>query len=257
LLDNWSKPVSISNQINTLSNESYPFLLLDGVTLFYASDSEESLGGYDIFMTRYSANSKTYLNSENIGMPFNSPYNDYMMVINELNKIGWFATDRNQVKDSIVIYQFEYNDPKKYFRSEDLEEQRQVARLAKYRKLDNIDFSNQTSTQINVKNKTPDCSDFVLVINDSTRYDCLEQIQSETALNKIKEWLIIKENQSQRKNELDKLRNDYALTENEDQKQKLKEKIISNEQQYFETEVILKNKLIEATNEEIKFIRIN
>ena len=33
---------------------------------------------------------------ENVGMPFNSPYNDYMYVIDEFNDLGWFASDRYQ-----------------------------------------------------------------------------------------------------------------------------------------------------------------
>ena len=33
----------------------------------------------------------TYLVPENVGMPFNSPYNDYMYVIDEYNNLGWFA----------------------------------------------------------------------------------------------------------------------------------------------------------------------
>ena len=36
--------------------------------------------GYDIFVTRYNTNTYSYLMPENVGMPFNSPYNDYMSV---------------------------------------------------------------------------------------------------------------------------------------------------------------------------------
>ncbi|NCU32725.1 MAG: tetratricopeptide repeat protein, partial [Candidatus Moranbacteria bacterium] len=113
LLDEWSKPVSISKNINTAANENYPFLLLDGLTLYYASDGEGSLGGYDIFYTRYSPPAKDYLNPENVGFPFNSTANDYMMVIDDLQKSGWFATDRHQPGGKIVIYRFEINQPKK------------------------------------------------------------------------------------------------------------------------------------------------
>ena len=36
------------------------------------------MGGYDIFVTRYNSDTDNYLNPENVGMPFNSPFNDYM-----------------------------------------------------------------------------------------------------------------------------------------------------------------------------------
>ena len=94
LLDEWSKPVSISNIINSRANENYPFLLADGVTIYFASDGANSIGGYDLFITRLNPSTDSYLAPENIGMPFNSPFNDYMMVIDEQRKLGWFATDR-------------------------------------------------------------------------------------------------------------------------------------------------------------------
>lgn len=39
-------------------------------------------------------------------MPFNSPANDYLYVIDEQAQIGWFVTDRNQPADSVCIYRF-------------------------------------------------------------------------------------------------------------------------------------------------------
>ena len=69
----------------------------DGITLYYASDGEGSLGGYDIFVTRYDSENGNYLRPDNIGMPFNSPANDYMYAIDEFNNIGWFASDRYQL----------------------------------------------------------------------------------------------------------------------------------------------------------------
>lgn len=55
-------------------------------------------GRYDIFVTRYNTNTDSYLTPENVGMPFNSPYNDYMYVIDEYNNLGWFASDRFQAR---------------------------------------------------------------------------------------------------------------------------------------------------------------
>ena len=51
-------------------------------------------------------NTDTYLAPENVGMPFNSPYNDYMYVIDEFNNLGWFASDRYQPEDKVCIYVF-------------------------------------------------------------------------------------------------------------------------------------------------------
>lgn len=85
---------------------AYPFMLSDGTTLYYAAQDENSLGGYDIYVTRYNPDTKQYLKAENIGMPFNSPANDYLYVIDETTNLGWFATDRRQPNDKVCIYLF-------------------------------------------------------------------------------------------------------------------------------------------------------
>lgn len=83
---------------------AWPFLMADGVTLYFANDGDESLGGYDIFMTR--RNEDGYLQPQNIGMPYNSPYDDYLLAIDETTGAGWWATDRNHIPGKVTIYVF-------------------------------------------------------------------------------------------------------------------------------------------------------
>lgn len=85
---------------------SYPFMMPDGVTLYFAAEGPESLGGYDIFMTRRSELGDDYLQPQNLGMPYNSPANDYMLAIDEAAGIGWWATDRNAPEGKVTIYEF-------------------------------------------------------------------------------------------------------------------------------------------------------
>jgi hypothetical protein len=89
-------------------NANYPFMLADGMTLYFASDGEGSIGGYDIFMSRRSDNG--FLQAQNVGMPFNSPADDYMLAIDETHGIGWWATDRNHIPGKVTIYVFEQPD---------------------------------------------------------------------------------------------------------------------------------------------------
>lgn len=86
-------------------NAEYPFMLSDGLTLYYAADGDASLGGYDIFLTRQDDDG-TFLQPQNIGMPFNSPYDDYLLAIDETTGAGWWATDRNQIPGKVTIYVF-------------------------------------------------------------------------------------------------------------------------------------------------------
>lgn len=132
--DEWGTPVQLNSQgldRHGDKQQNYPFMLNDGATLYYAAKGDESIGGYDIFMTRYDAEEKTYLAPENIGMPFNSPANDYLFVIDEFNNLGWFVTDRNTSADSVCIYTFIPNESRKIYDSEAIgsEKLRMLARL--------------------------------------------------------------------------------------------------------------------------------
>ena len=105
----WDKPVALFDYAGIFGDNngswvSYPFLMSDGVTLYFAADGDNSLGELDIFISR--RDNDGFLQPSNIGMPYNSPYNDYLYAIDEENKLGWWATDRNQLKDSVTIYTF-------------------------------------------------------------------------------------------------------------------------------------------------------
>lgn len=102
----WERPHTLGKNLSFGNGDSnYPFLMSDGVTLYFANNGDSSIGGYDIFMTRRD-DEQGFLNPQNIGMPFNSPYDDYMLAIDEINGVGWWATDRNRMEDSITIYKF-------------------------------------------------------------------------------------------------------------------------------------------------------
>lgn len=101
-------PVPLGANLSEGGNALFPFLMPDGVTLYFANDGENSLGGYDIFMTRRTDgdNGPEYFQPQNIGMPYNSPANDYMLAIDEASGLGWWATDRNAEPDKVTVYVF-------------------------------------------------------------------------------------------------------------------------------------------------------
>lgn len=98
-------PESIGESINEMGSTDYPFIQDDGMTIYFAAKGDQSLGGYDIFMTRRSADGEI-MNPQNIGMPYNSPFNDYMMVIDDARDLGWWASDRSGIPGKVTIYVF-------------------------------------------------------------------------------------------------------------------------------------------------------
>ena len=111
----WSRPQRLEGISEGIDEASYPFMLTDGVTFYFAGKGEESIGGYDIFMTRYDSRSGSFLKPENIGMPFNSEANDYMYAIDEANRIGYFVSDRRQPEGKVCIYIFIPSETRKTY----------------------------------------------------------------------------------------------------------------------------------------------
>lgn len=118
--DQWTKPVRAKGISDASAN--YPFLMPDGTTLYFAQKGENSIGGYDIFVTRYDSESGAFLRAENLGMPFSSTANDYLYAIDETNNLGYFVTDRRQPAGLVCIYVFMPNKTRKVYQSEDYTE---------------------------------------------------------------------------------------------------------------------------------------
>lgn len=97
-------PAPLAGDLGEGGSAMYPFLMPDGMTLYFANDGENSLGGLDIFMTR--RNDDGYFVPQNMGMPYNTPDNDFMLAIDETTGLGWWATDRNHIPGKISVYVF-------------------------------------------------------------------------------------------------------------------------------------------------------
>ena len=116
--NSWDKPKMLQIINNHDSEQGYPFILTDGITLYYAAKGPESYGGWDVFVTRYDHDSGKYLKAQNLGMPFNTEANDYLYVIDETTNTGYFATDRHHGPDSVCVYAFIPSDVHSSFSSE-------------------------------------------------------------------------------------------------------------------------------------------
>lgn len=184
LIDKWGDEKQLPLNINNPgSDNSFPFVLSDGATIYYASTNEESLGGYDIFVTRYNTNTDTYLAPEQMGMPFNSIYNDYLLVIDEYKGLGWFVSDRFQPEDKACIYLFIPDNTRSRVENEDIEEKRARAMITSIQdswKEENYSELIQLAYTETSGSSKPQ-KDFEFVINDNTVYYTLNDIKSSEA----------------------------------------------------------------------------
>lgn len=179
LLDLWGDTTFLSDVINTQNDENFPFEMSDGVTLYFASKGHDAIGGYDIFMSRFNSSTNDYTKPLNLGMPFNSPANDYMLVIDDLSRRGWFATDRYQHEDSVVVYRFIPNEHHCKLDTDDIEYCKAVAQLKLYRKVEA--FERDTLESVSRSREIAESIDFA--ISDDLMYRSVDQFRSIEAKN--------------------------------------------------------------------------
>ncbi len=245
LLDEWSKPESVSDIINTKANENYPFLLLDGVTIYFASDGDNSIGGYDLFVSRFRPETNTYFQPENIGMPYNSIYNDYMMVIDDIHQVGWFATDRFQPEGKVIIFSFIPNTKKTILQSEDSEYIRKAAQLQLFKKAKN--FNSDIIPQTSFADEDSAHKIF-FVVNDSVIYTDDNQFKTEETRNLWNELEKLNSQLNQKRIQLEQLRMQYS--QQEETQNELAPKILTLEKEISEMEDQLNTKTFELRNKE-------
>ena len=234
LLDGWDEKEPVES-LNDSCNLNFPFLMGDGTTLYFASDGEGTLGGYDIFVTRYDSEDDTYLRPSNVGMPFNSAANDYLYAIDELNNLGWFVTDRNQPTDTVCVYVFVPNETKQLYNYEATDPQviTDAATLRSIRTTwtDEAKVREARQRLAALKYAKDDESrkgDFHFIIDDSATYTSLDNFLSKEAKESYRKLMQTEKDLEQLKTTLAQKRKEYE-SENGLGKKKLEPSILDLE----------------------------
>ena len=219
----WSKPVKISEINDEFKNSDYPFLCSDGVTLFFGAKGPKSMGGYDIFMTRYNGDDGTWYEPENYGLPYNSTANDYLLAIDDYDQLGWLVTDRRQEEGKVCIYTFVPTTPRQNFENDDLTK-KQLNSFARILKIeDTWQFGNREAALKRVedlkKRNTQGkkvTSNINFVINDNVTYHSISEFKSSSAREKYKQLIALQDKYNQNIATLQQLRDDYAKNRTKD-----------------------------------------
>ena len=258
--EEWSKAQPLQGISEGISEASYPFMLADGITFYFAGKGEESIGGYDIFLTRYDSRSGSFLKPENIGMPFNSEANDYMFAIDELNQIGYFVSDRRQPEDQVCVYIFIPSDSRKTYDSSMYTEQQirdfaDITRIAdtwgdgQLRKnaLMRLEAINAQKPTAEVQQTTDNQQ--VIIINDHLTYSKASDFRSQKAAMLYKQLISARKQLDMLESELSKSR-DYFAKASDSERTSLRKEILSAEKELLQLNRQIKTLEKQTRNEE-------
>lgn len=266
-IDNsWSAPHPLRgiSETEAFQKVNYPYMMGDGQTFYFAAVSEEGLGGYDIYVTRYDTEENRFLHPANIGMPFNSEGNDYMYVIDEYNNLGWFATDRSQTEDSVCIYVFIPPATRRTYSAAGLS----MEDIESYARIDRIADTWTDSTALAdarqrlASIRTPQAhdsestADFHFVINDNLTYTRLSDFKAPGTPRQYQQLFTLQRQYQRLRSALGKAR-DYYATASREEREEIGPEILASEQRQHELYLEIRRLEKNIRNEENIFLTNN
>ncbi len=98
----WGNVENLGATINTKYEEDSPFILADGITLYFASQGHKTMGGFDIFSS--TIDEGFWSEPENIGYPINTTEDDifYFPIADE--KYAYYSSTKNNGLGEQDIY---------------------------------------------------------------------------------------------------------------------------------------------------------
>lgn len=214
------KSWSLAEKLPGLDNkeyllQNYPFLASDGITLYFSAEGLLSMGGRDIFMTSFDSDKGIWLQPQNYGLPFNSPANDYLLIIDDLDSLGWLVTDRRQPEGKVCVYTFVPTSVRQNFEVDGLSN----AMLKSYADIKSIKdtwkFGNRQTAMLRLKNirtkirKQQNKNNINFIINDKQIIRSVDDFKSDESRTLYKQLIEIKQIITEEEQQLQKQRIQY------------------------------------------------
>lgn len=209
----WSTPQALP-ELNIDDRDAiYPFMMADGFTLYYTLDDPEGIGAYDIMVVTRDQTDGSFMQPQNLGMPYNSPADDYLLAIDEQNGVGWFATRRTETEDNdlVTIYLYKVNDLRRNYDPDD-ENLADLALLRDWRQTQDpeADYSELIATVQAIDpsvRKRP--AEFHLPMDGGVIYEHFDDFNSNGAATLMKKYLSQKNKLEKLEDQLENMRRSY------------------------------------------------
>lgn len=104
----WGDPVNLGPNINGPMDEESPFVSIDNSTLYFSSNGNKSMGGFDVFMSALDSKGQ-WGPASNLGYPINSTCDDVFYTTTVDGLTGYLTSIRADGKGEKDIYEIKNN----------------------------------------------------------------------------------------------------------------------------------------------------
>ncbi len=105
---NWGDAINLGSPINSEFDEDAIFLHPDGKTLYFSSNGNNSMGGYDIFKS--TLEKEKWTTPQNLGYPINSAGDDVAFVLTANGEHGYYTSGKTGGLGKRDIYKIVFLD---------------------------------------------------------------------------------------------------------------------------------------------------
>ncbi|NBC83332.1 MAG: OmpA family protein [Bacteroidetes bacterium] len=140
----WENVRNLGPTINSQFNEGFVFWSDEDTALYFSSNREKSVGGYDIFVCKTSPDGEL-LPAKNIGLPINTPFDDISFF--KVGNKAWYSTTYRDNKEDVFEIRFNYEVYNPQWDTTSLEG---ITRIDEFNVIENIYFktgSNSINTR--------------------------------------------------------------------------------------------------------------
>jgi outer membrane protein OmpA-like peptidoglycan-associated protein len=104
----WGPAKNMGPVINTVGDETSPYIHADNQTLYFTSDGLQGYGGSDLFICR--KKNGEWGAPQNLGYPVNTIENEGSLAVSSDGSTAYYASDRSDSRGGLDLYKFELRE---------------------------------------------------------------------------------------------------------------------------------------------------
>ena len=106
----WKAAENLGPTVNTKYDEDFPNISPDNKTLYFSSKGHTSMGGYDIFKTKWDPVKRNWADIKNIGYPINTPEDNMNYRESKTGRTGYVSALRAGGLGDLDVYSIVFNE---------------------------------------------------------------------------------------------------------------------------------------------------